>query len=65
MKPAEIVAELHELGPQDLAVILRTLSDRIPDACLRNGSALRDAGDFKDWLGEIAAILIQEGKLAA
>jgi hypothetical protein len=62
MKPQELVADLHALGPGQSSretllytrLLLRYLADHVHRAELQNGMQLRDATDFVAWLREVA-----------
>lgn len=53
MTAFELMGELKELGPQDLAVTLKRLADAIYGAEL-NGHRATDAIDFKMYFDELA-----------
>jgi len=54
MFPTEIARRLILLARHPLYEMLEFLSDQVLDAQLRNTSHLRDAGDVKAWLIELA-----------
>lgn len=55
MNAHELISRLRACGPQELHVVFCYLADRVHEAELLNGSKLRDAGDFKQWLDELCA----------
>lgn len=55
MTPTELVDRLKACGPQELHIVFCYLADRAYEAELADGSKLRDASDFKQWLQELCA----------
>jgi hypothetical protein len=54
MTASDLISNLRQCGPQSLSVILHYIADRVYEAELPNGAALRDATDFKAWLVDLA-----------
>lgn len=54
MTPIELIADLRLMGRQDFSIYLQYVADNLDRMQLANGRFLRDAIDFKQFLGELA-----------